>query len=614
MVAVLTRPTVVPLWSTTVANRTDPGGVKKADGWVLSEKPPADFFNWIDGYQSDWLAWIDERFFDGTGGPDELDLNPGGVVRSLDEFRVETAGVLRPFAVIADVVERYSVSDKGTVVQTLKEAVSEVGTIITQGLAAGIQTKYRNSAGLFRSDMQHDPVNGGFQWFASTTASKGPELLRLNEADGVVVSRATNGVALKVDGTGTATFEVNFDGSDMVELNNAGNGGIRISEPVGIQKDPGALIVLDVLETCRVFNSGPAEFLAFADGVTFDTEWTLRASPSVSGLAQWDITNQASPTGWHFVNSLGLRTPVKIGGGQNGSLMEINADQGDYDLAVHTVGQLNAFFVNASANRVSVNVLLRTKNDGSIELGGPDITITDNFGDLEIACDDSIVIEYDSGATAQQLDFKRGITTAASFTGTSDFQTFFDVLIEPNATLWFDGATQSAGISLDDTGPTDQLNIVVSDGNVVLDVNPNATGLSSNFVILLEGSTAASFLVGSTSGEKTLRLSSTRFNSGADTAGPGPGGTTLIGTTLTIAEANYIRVPGSATIADIVTTDWADGAVIYIRNSSTGNVVINQTGNITNGAGTSVTLGADDMATLVLDAVASEWFVVAVNT
>ena len=66
-----TRPLKVPTFNTGGANRAEPAAGKKTLGWVLNEEPASSFFNWLHFYTGAWLAWIDERMFDGG---DEEDL------------------------------------------------------------------------------------------------------------------------------------------------------------------------------------------------------------------------------------------------------------------------------------------------------------------------------------------------------------------------------------------------------------------------------------------------------------------------------------------------------------------------------------------------------------
>jgi len=40
---------------------TDPGGAKEAAGWVVSERPPAFWWNWILQSFGDWLSWSEDE-------------------------------------------------------------------------------------------------------------------------------------------------------------------------------------------------------------------------------------------------------------------------------------------------------------------------------------------------------------------------------------------------------------------------------------------------------------------------------------------------------------------------------------------------------------------------
>ena len=52
-----TKPTTrIPDWASG-GTRTDPGAGKEASGWAVSERPPAEWWNWILGAIGDWLSW-----------------------------------------------------------------------------------------------------------------------------------------------------------------------------------------------------------------------------------------------------------------------------------------------------------------------------------------------------------------------------------------------------------------------------------------------------------------------------------------------------------------------------------------------------------------------------
>ena len=52
-----TKPTTrIPDWASG-GTRTDPGAGKEASGWAVSERPPAQWWNWILGAIGDWLSW-----------------------------------------------------------------------------------------------------------------------------------------------------------------------------------------------------------------------------------------------------------------------------------------------------------------------------------------------------------------------------------------------------------------------------------------------------------------------------------------------------------------------------------------------------------------------------
>jgi len=65
----ITKPTDDPQWCTT-GSRVDQGGAKSKNGWVAPELPPDTYFNFIQGAQGDYVAWLEERVDDGAGSDD----------------------------------------------------------------------------------------------------------------------------------------------------------------------------------------------------------------------------------------------------------------------------------------------------------------------------------------------------------------------------------------------------------------------------------------------------------------------------------------------------------------------------------------------------------------
>jgi hypothetical protein len=59
----MSKPTTLPRWATGgSALVTEPNEAKKDAGWLVSEKPPAQFFNWLFTKIYAWLAFLDAMF------------------------------------------------------------------------------------------------------------------------------------------------------------------------------------------------------------------------------------------------------------------------------------------------------------------------------------------------------------------------------------------------------------------------------------------------------------------------------------------------------------------------------------------------------------------------
>ena len=83
------RPATVPLIDSNQTNRSAPPASKQTDGFLNNDIYPSDELNWINGFASDWLAWLDERSTNGATPGRDLFLqgvsaagasaDPGGI-------------------------------------------------------------------------------------------------------------------------------------------------------------------------------------------------------------------------------------------------------------------------------------------------------------------------------------------------------------------------------------------------------------------------------------------------------------------------------------------------------------------------------------------------------
>lgn len=64
MAATYSKPVVVPRWADLMGSRVEPSEAKKTSGWLTAEKPPASYFNWLNGITGDWFKWLNERMAD----------------------------------------------------------------------------------------------------------------------------------------------------------------------------------------------------------------------------------------------------------------------------------------------------------------------------------------------------------------------------------------------------------------------------------------------------------------------------------------------------------------------------------------------------------------------
>lgn len=55
-----TKPTVLPGWNSGGANNVDPGGTKRALGWVVDEQPSSSTFNFLQKAFSEWVQYLSD--------------------------------------------------------------------------------------------------------------------------------------------------------------------------------------------------------------------------------------------------------------------------------------------------------------------------------------------------------------------------------------------------------------------------------------------------------------------------------------------------------------------------------------------------------------------------
>jgi len=59
------KPTLIPRWADT-GTKAEPDEAKKDTGWIVDERPPAQWENWKSNLIGSWFKWLDERFEDGS--------------------------------------------------------------------------------------------------------------------------------------------------------------------------------------------------------------------------------------------------------------------------------------------------------------------------------------------------------------------------------------------------------------------------------------------------------------------------------------------------------------------------------------------------------------------
>lgn len=617
MAGTLTRPTVVPEWTRT-GTRTDPGGAKQDTGWILGEKPPAEFFNWIDGYTGDWLAWIDERFFDGASVT-ELELDPGSLIRSKTTFEIDT-GSTTLFEAKELGTRRTILTKRGSQTWILKDSGDVERGQVFWGTQAGTPgLTFKDETSLEQSDFALLP-GGGFIWHAQGGVGLGPELMRLSPSAGglfsiivpVDITLPATGDAFTAGGSSSA-FEISDDGTAIALIDNPTGSGFRFQEEVGFGADPVSGIFGTFLTQVRVQDTtDPVMQLLTTGGVnTTDARIVAQNTGAADGDVEFQIAAEVTPKGWTFNNVAGAKTPLIVGGGQAGTILEVNTDQVDYDFVARGATIADLLRVDASADTVNVGGNLLLAANKRIELGGTDITIEDLSGSLAMTTDGAIVLTYDDNSTGSEtLQVLQAATPIFTFENNGDMtveQAGSSLFMNPTGTTEI---TEIANTLI--VQAQSGLQLTSTQSSVIL----TAQSVSGTGIINFNISAGSSLGFFGTVGSVDKFTLTSRLNQDQATIIPAA--------LTTLANANYYRTAqsGSVTVNHIITTEWEGGACIRIRNDGTGNVTLahnvasppaNSAAIFEGSAGADVLLGVDEMATLTYDDVDDLWYITSVN-
>lgn len=92
-----TKPTDRILDWASGGSTTDPGGAKEAAGWVSSERPPANWWNWILNSFGQWLSWSEDSIDDIEAKTDYIT-----VTQAVDLDAIEARACFASFTVVTD--------------------------------------------------------------------------------------------------------------------------------------------------------------------------------------------------------------------------------------------------------------------------------------------------------------------------------------------------------------------------------------------------------------------------------------------------------------------------------------------------------------------------------
>lgn len=127
-----TKPATMPTWATDVGATVDPGSSAKATGWLVGQKPPAKWMNWILFWIYQWILYLDAPVGSGTDAAMTFIGDTGAGSRGLNARAGGTAGNAATFAVgVTDVnVLADAASFNGTAVYVTTNVVGATAVMV----------------------------------------------------------------------------------------------------------------------------------------------------------------------------------------------------------------------------------------------------------------------------------------------------------------------------------------------------------------------------------------------------------------------------------------------------------------------------------------------------
>ncbi len=163
----MSKPTKAPRWGDVSGDIVEPSEAKKDVGWADEERPPAQFWNWLQNLTSDWCTWL----LDGTLGRASLtDKTP--VLAFCDQDDRERVYV-DPMGLFGGpaVNDHYVPRDLGSTI-----AASQTNVEVAPGLAVSTDT---NAVAALVDAATSDPGHPIFQLTTQNAATK-PEFAGLH--------------------------------------------------------------------------------------------------------------------------------------------------------------------------------------------------------------------------------------------------------------------------------------------------------------------------------------------------------------------------------------------------------------------------------------------------
>lgn len=146
---------------------TEPTSGKKDSGWLINEKPPAQYFNWLFRKYYQWFDWINDRLVDPNGDANKFGIKDPNTASSLPEITLDAGKVG-----INNISPRASlhISGENDPINRIQGALSSSLQLIDEGSLPNERIfRIKSDDGLLRFEKETDTGSPSFDGIVSST-------------------------------------------------------------------------------------------------------------------------------------------------------------------------------------------------------------------------------------------------------------------------------------------------------------------------------------------------------------------------------------------------------------------------------------------------------------